>query len=56
MIRAWDPLSTQAPFEAILMQAGPEELVAEPYDRYVIMFILTIVYCLLYLLLRLLSC
>ena len=37
-------LSTQAPFEASLILAGPEELVAEPYDCYVIMFILTIVY------------
>ena len=51
MIRAWDPLSTQAPFEAILMQVGPEELVAEPYEFCVILFILTIVHCLLCLLL-----
>ena len=48
MIRAWDPLSTQAPFEAILMQAGLEELVAEPFDCCVIMFVLTIVYYVCY--------
>ena len=32
MIRAWDPFEYSSAFWGIMIQAGLEELVAEPYD------------------------